>query len=132
MKTLMFILLILTALLLFAEERSGAKAETLYLQATTACTNEGSVVGVIEASKFGQSGRYFSREIAAGRCKTFFKERPLGFRFIRVVREDLKWGDGEAMFVIEGQDRHGFTVFVWMRKVTAHRFGIDGSTSQAL
>ncbi len=107
-------------------------AATMPFGYLAACTNVESVVAVIEASHTRRSGAVFQAEVVTGRCKRFHEMRPIGLRFVKVVRDDLKWGDGEKMLVIEAQDKHGFHVFVWMTYAKAKTLGIDGPASQPI
>ncbi len=109
-----------------------AQAAEVYFRRIQACDNEASVVAVIKASHNNTQGEVFLVEANAGRCKNFSQQYPLGVFFVKVVREDLKWGDGDPMFVIEGQDKSGFHFFVWMPKSTGRELGIDGLASQAI
>ncbi len=97
-----------------------------------ACTSAESVIAVVEASHTRRSGEVFQAEVLAGRCKRFHTMRPIGLRFVKVIRDDLKWGDGEKMLVVEAQDKHGFHVFVWMTFTKAKTLGIDGFASQPI
>ncbi len=109
-----------------------ASASEVYFKWAAVCNNEASVVAVVKASHNNTQGEVFFEEINAGRCKTFGAPRYFGVHFIKVVREDLTWGDGDPMFVIEGQDKMGVQVFIWMTQRTAFKLGIDGPVSQPI
>ncbi len=111
---------------------STSQATEVFFKWSMACNNAASVVAVIKASHNNTQGEVFFEEVNAGRCKSFGAPRYLGVQFIKVVREDLKWGDGDPMFVIEGQDKSSFRLFVWMPKSTARDLGIDGPVSQPI
>ncbi len=122
--------LALLAALLFAIP--FVKAAPMPFGYLVACNNAESVVAVIEASHTRRSGVVFQAEVMTGRCKRFHDLRPIGLRFVKVIRDDLKWGDGEKMLVVEAQDKHGFHVFIWMTHAKAKTLGIDGPASQPI
>ncbi len=122
----------LIVLLLALGVPSNASAAEVRFQWNSACNNEASVVAVIEASHRDKQGEVFRREANAGKCKSFGPPRYLGLQFVQVVREDLKWGDGDPMFVLECKDKAEVQLFIWMPKSTAKLLGIDGFASQPI
>lgn len=105
-------------------------SEGLHFKWGAACDNIESVVKVIEASHFGSTGPVFQDEVVKGKCKSFDLPRPIGVHFIQVVRTDLMWGDGDPMYIIKGEDKTGFVIYVWMPKSSAKMYGIDGKHEQ--
>lgn len=95
---------------------------TPYYPLALACDNPASPVGVIEATARGESGVFLQSQIDQGRCKRFDRA-PLSFWFDRVVIDDLVWSDGALMYVVQGHDRSGFSLFIWVPAVVAHEQG---------
>ncbi len=119
----------LTGFLLAAALSTTAEAAPRHFPWGLACNNEASAVAVIEASHSNAAGQFFSQEVGAGKCKYFGPQRPIGVFSTKIVRDDLTWGDGDPMFVIEGRDKHGVQVFIWMPKTAAYELGIGGTES---
>ncbi len=87
-----------------------------------ACDNPASPVGIIQASHRDESGAFLQAQYDQGLCKQFLG-KPLWFWFDKVVIDDLVWSDGDLMYVIQGHDRTGFTLFIWTKAENAHRWG---------
>ena len=96
-----------------------------------ACKSVEPVIHIIELSAVSEAAKneFWGQMRASGECKNF----PTGLTFWpdEVVAE-MKWGDGDLMYVVKGHDNTGFTAYIWIVASRAKALGVPPPGSSEL
>ncbi len=96
-----------------------------------ACASPEPVIHVIELSAVSGAAvnEFWFQMMRSGECKEF----PDGLRFWpdEVVAE-MKWGDGDPMYVVKGHDNTGFASYTWIIASRAKALGVPPPGSSEL
>ncbi len=88
-----------------------------------ACKSVEPVIHVIELSAVSEAAvnEFWVQMLPSGECKEF----PNGLIFwADEVVAEMKWGDGDPMYVVKGHDNKGFIVYVWTPAAGSAKLGV--------
>lgn len=101
------------------------RADPGHFSAQHACISEAAVVRVIELSgDLAAQEEFWAAMQRSGTCKNF-PLGPAGLAFYpREVMAEMRWGDGDLMYVVRGISRDKVEVFTWIPASEAKKLGV--------
>ena len=96
-----------------------------------ACKSVEPVIHIIELSAVSEAAvdEFWFQMVQSGECKNF----PTGLIFwADEVVAEMKWGDGDPMYVVKGHDNTGLNVYVWLPTSMAKERGVPPPGSSEL